>query len=66
MLEMGITDLWIGANDIHREGTMVWGHSMKEIGYNSQLTQSLDLFKENAYKSRLIVAIVQSHTRFPS
>jgi hypothetical protein len=24
MLEMGINDLWIGANDIHREGTMVW------------------------------------------
>jgi hypothetical protein len=24
MLEMGIHAIWIGANDIHREGTMVW------------------------------------------
>ena len=21
---MGINDMWIGANDMHREGTMVW------------------------------------------
>ena len=24
MLEMGIDAMWIGANDMHREGTMVW------------------------------------------
>jgi hypothetical protein len=24
MLEMGIHAIWIGANDKHREGTMVW------------------------------------------
>jgi hypothetical protein len=24
MLEMGINAMWIGANDKHREGTMVW------------------------------------------
>ena len=24
MLEMGIHGMWIGANDIHRDGTMVW------------------------------------------
>ena len=24
MLEMGIHAMWIGANDIYREGTMVW------------------------------------------
>jgi len=24
MLEMGINDMWIGANDKHREGTIVW------------------------------------------